>query len=392
MKSTLINVFFTLLSLMLVCTVYSQDNIPYVIGNIYTIESKILKENREYIIEIPDSYNASKHDYPLLVILDGENSYHSYSGIIKHMTSARQIPEMIIVAIKNVDRVRDYTPTKFLTNLNGSDGTDNHKTSGGSSKFLNFLEKELLPKIESNYRTNSFRTLVGISHGGLLVGSSFLSEETSFTGFVSMDPSFWWDNQFIVNQLKQININQIKNKRFYLSTADKFENFERLQHVYQNNLNAQERFNSELKNKGFSPRNIKFDYFQEENHWTTALVGLYNGMQFIFKDIRMKNIQNQSLAAIIEYYKSNYNGAFFPPENDINRMGYTFIKTDPLLAISFFELNVKNYPNSWNAYDSLAEAFLAADNKAQALTNYEKSLLLNPNNENAKKMIKKLTE
>ena len=99
------------------------------------------------------------------------------------MTEGRQIPEMIIVAITNIDRVRDFTPTKYLTNLNGSSAVDNHKTSGGSEQFLQFIEKELLPEIESTYRTTTFKTLVGISHGGLLVGSAFLSKKTSFNGF-----------------------------------------------------------------------------------------------------------------------------------------------------------------------------------------------------------------
>ena len=117
------------------------------------------------------------------------------------MTQAGQIPEMILVAIKNVDRVRDYTPSRYLTNLNGSSAIENHKTSGGSTKFLAFIEQELLPKIEKTCRVNGFKTIVGISHGGLLVGSAFLSEETTFSGFVSMDPSFWWDQQFVVKQL-----------------------------------------------------------------------------------------------------------------------------------------------------------------------------------------------
>jgi predicted alpha/beta superfamily hydrolase len=109
-----------------------QNEAPYSIGKTYKIHSKILKEDRSYILELPSSYETSNKKYPILVLLDGEVSYHSHSGILNHMTEGRQIPEMIIVAITNVDRVRDYTPTKYLTNLNGSSAVDNHKTSGGS--------------------------------------------------------------------------------------------------------------------------------------------------------------------------------------------------------------------------------------------------------------------
>lgn len=60
------------------------------------------------------------------------------------------------------------------------------------------------------------------------------------------------------------------------------------------------------------------------------------------------------------------------------------------MAIQFFKLNTLNYPNSFNAFDSLGEAYLLVSDKNKALENYEKSLRLNPNNENAKLMIDKL--
>ncbi len=367
-----------------------QNETPYSIGKTYKIYSNILKEDRSYILELPSSYETSKKNYPILVLLDGEVSYHSHSGILNHMTEGRQIPEMIIVAITNVDRVRDYTPTKYLTNLNGSSAIDNHKTSGGSIQFLEFIEQELLPEIEGKYRTNSFKTLVGISHGGLLVGSAFLSKETSFNGFVSMDPSFWWDNQYLIKQLGRTSLDQIKSKRIYVSTADKFENFDRIPNVFKANINSHELFNTVLKNKGFSPSKVELEYFEEENHWTVALMSLYHGMQFIYKDLKMKNIRNSAVEEIVSYYNNNYNGGFLPPEGDINTIGYNYINNDTKKALSYFKLNVNNYPNSSNAFDSLGEAYMLLGDKKNAVNSYKKSFELDPGNENALKMIQQL--
>lgn len=369
---------------------FGQSVTPYSIGKTYKIQSKILKEERSYILELPSSYETSKKNYPLLVLLDGEVSYHSHSGILNHMTQGGQIPEMIIVAITNVDRNRDYTPTKYLTNLNGSSAVENHKTSGGSTLFLKFIEEELLPEIESTYRTSSFKILVGISHGGLLVGSAFLSKETSFNGFVSMDPSFWWDNQYVVKQLERTDLNQIKNKRIYVSTADKFENFDRISHVFTANINSHENFNTTLKNKGFSPSKVALEYFKEENHWTVALLSLYNGMQFIYKDLKMKNSSNSTIEEIVSYYKTNYNGGFLPPENEINSIGYYHPKNDINNALHFFKLNVANYPTSSNAFDSLGEVYMLLGDKKNAIKSYKKSFELNPGNDNALKMLQKL--
>jgi tetratricopeptide (TPR) repeat protein len=61
-------------------------------------------------------------------------------------------------------------------------------------------------------------------------------------------------------------------------------------------------------------------------------------------------------------------------------------------AIEIFELNIEQFPNSYNVYDSMGEAYMLDKNKKLAIKNYEKSLKLNPENKNAEEMIKKLKE
>lgn len=362
-----------------------------VIGTAYKMTSNILKEERTYIVGLPDSYHKTKNSYPVLVLLDGEVRFHSHSGIINQMARGRQIPEMIIVAITNVDRVRDYTPSNYLVNLNGSSAIRNHKTSGGSAAFLRFVEEELLPKIDTSYRTNGYKTLVGISHGGLLVGSSYLAATSSFDAYLSMDPSFWWDDQLIVKQIDQVSLKQLEGKKFYLSTADKYENFERIPHVFKANINSHELFNAKLKNKGVDPAHIQFDYFKEENHWTVALLSLYQGLQFIFKELQQPALNTASLEEIIAQYKAMYNGKFTPPENMINTLGYRLVSQQQHeKALQAFLWNTENYLNSWNAFDSLGEMYKIMGDTKNALKNYQISLQLNPENENAVQMIKAL--
>jgi tetratricopeptide (TPR) repeat protein len=59
-------------------------------------------------------------------------------------------------------------------------------------------------------------------------------------------------------------------------------------------------------------------------------------------------------------------------------------------AIELFTLNTVNYPESFNVYDSLAEAYMVNGDKALAITNYEKSLELNPDNQNAVEQLETL--
>jgi len=78
-------------------------------------------------------------------------------------------------------------------------------------------------------------------------------------------------------------------------------------------------------------------------------------------------------------------------EDQLNTLGYKLLSDKKIKeAIAILELNASAYPESANVYDSLGEAYLADGQKDKAIENYEKSLQLNPKNENAAEMIKKI--
>ena len=78
-------------------------------------------------------------------------------------------------------------------------------------------------------------------------------------------------------------------------------------------------------------------------------------------------------------------------EQKINTLGYMLLRDDKTKeAIEIFKLNVSEHPKAWNVYDSLGEAYMKQGEKELAIENYQKSLELNPNNENGKDMLKKL--
>ncbi len=78
-------------------------------------------------------------------------------------------------------------------------------------------------------------------------------------------------------------------------------------------------------------------------------------------------------------------------EGIANSVGYHMMnskKTED--AILLFEANVAAFPKSWNVYDSLGEAYMAAGNKEKSIANYKKSLEINPNNAYGKAALEKL--
>jgi proline iminopeptidase len=78
-------------------------------------------------------------------------------------------------------------------------------------------------------------------------------------------------------------------------------------------------------------------------------------------------------------------------EASLNILGYEYLFGDNVdESIEVFKLNVKEFPESWNVYDSLGEAYLKKGNKQKAITNYEKSVELNPENANGMSILKEI--
>lgn len=253
----------------------SQNTEQEVNGTKHSVQSKILNEERIYEISLPDSYydeKASLKKYPVLVLLDGNRFFKSISGMVNYMSSdtyrSWKIPEMIVVAIHNVDRRRDYTPDKIITVRKNN--------SGGGENFLNFLEKELLPEIDSKYRTTSERILFGHSLGGLLATHAYMKENSSFKSFLAIDPSFGtWDTETMDKKLNAMTENSF-TRYIYIASANwgkrNINNRDRHVRFYES-LNA--------KYKGKLP--AKLEYFENENHSSVPLIAFYNGICAIYE-------------------------------------------------------------------------------------------------------------
>ncbi len=95
--------------------------------------------------------------------------------------------------------------------------------------------------------------------------------------------------------------------------------------------------------------------------------------------------------AIYDKTQKQFPGWVLFDENNINMFGYhAMTKGNYDYAIKVFQLNVKAFPKSANAFDSLAEGYMKGGYKKEAISNYQKSLEMNPSNHNAKEMLAKL--
>ena len=111
-----------------------------------------------------------------------------------------------------------------------------------------------------------------------------------------------------------------------------------------------------------------------------------------FFDILGQKGVTEAVRAFEEARTRNTASLYFS-EPRLNQTGYGYLQAGKVKeAIELFKLNVLAYPDSWNTYDSLAEAYMMDGNKELAIAYYEKSLKLNPGNENAVSRLKKLKQ
>jgi len=112
----------------------------------------------------------------------------------------------------------------------------------------------------------------------------------------------------------------------------------------------------------------------------------------IYNVLKMNNGGVNNVIANYHQLKVNKLSVYnFSNSNELNRLGYDYLNQNKLSdAIQIFLLNTKEFPNSYNVFDSLGEAYFKDQNYLSALKAYEKSLKLNPKNANAKEKIKKI--
>jgi tetratricopeptide (TPR) repeat protein len=109
----------------------------------------------------------------------------------------------------------------------------------------------------------------------------------------------------------------------------------------------------------------------------------------------MATIQKQGIAAAVAQYhdlKTNQPNAYDFSEQEFIGLGYALLRQKKIPeAIEIFKLSIEAYPQSYNTWDSLAEAYMDHGDKDLAIQNYKKSLELNPKNTNGTEKLKQLS-
>lgn len=387
-----------LLTMVSALSIAESDSTDIIIGKRIRFHSNILNEDREIQVYLPDSYadyNYTK--YPTVYLLDGHKYFNSFSGVVGQLSAdaTPQIPEMIVVGISTAEhRVRDASPTHSLIGYRGIQEDDLNE-SGGADLFLRFIKEELIPKMENTYRTNGYKIFVGYSFTGTPVLHSLYTQPDLFNAYISIDLNAWWDHKATFKNYADFlkTSKSTKPIQLYISTEERVPNT-----AYPEKENTTWTLIKTIEKK--HPANLNLGYkkykIREENHHTMPLISFMDALKHIFAGYMINYDEMYDSPYLIKIKlkklseKLGYSVVL--SEEVVNHLGYQFLYTlkDNHKALFYFVMNTENYPQSSNAFDSLAEVYKVMGDKEKAKENYTKALLLDPKNENSKKMLEEL--
>ena len=153
--------------------------------------------NQEYMLylQLPAGYHDAKNAqkrYPVVYVLDAYWDFPVIAGAKSGLVFDGIVPEFIVVGIGyskdgkveegeivNTLRQIDYTPVQ----------DKNDRNTGDAAAFLGFIKQQVLPFVESNYRTENYRVLSGTSWGGLFSLYTMFEEPGLFQGHISITPA-----------------------------------------------------------------------------------------------------------------------------------------------------------------------------------------------------------
>lgn len=243
--------------------IYGQD---IIIGFKDSIQSIVLNETRRLIVRLPRDYNSSEKHYPVLYRLDGDlDIYAETLGTINRLVYTEEsVPDMVVVMVENTDRNRDMMPTNtsFFASVPGADN------------FKHFIEYELVPFIDSSYRTTNEKLLCGQSLSAIFTIYFFLTSPNSFNSYIAISGGFPECEDYFIElthgflkgeQINTTNIFLTHGMTDFLDT----EGIIKKQIIdFSQHINSKENLNCELK------------IYEDEGH--VPFQSLYHGLRFIY--------------------------------------------------------------------------------------------------------------
>ena len=231
-----------------------------------SIDSTVLNETRDVLVHLPKGYATSNKHYPVLYLLDGDRHFNHAITATEFLQTQERVPELIVVAITN---------TRAWGEGGGTRGRD---LGYKRHDFTRYIENEVMPYVNTHYRTTGLNTLFGHSLAGYFATDLLATKPDLFKNYIAASPVLQGDEVSIYENLlatrKAKNAAE-KSIYFTLSSGDEARNPAVTQAI--NN------FAKLLKQK--TPENLDwhYEFVANQTHSTIFYPTFFSGMSYVFK-------------------------------------------------------------------------------------------------------------
>jgi predicted alpha/beta superfamily hydrolase len=339
------------------------EAITYNAGFRYSFDSRILSEQRELLIHLPESYKNSDKSYPVIYVLDGNGHFKHATSAITYLQSQNFMPETILIGI---------------TNKRGMRGRD---LGNGSDNFWSYIKNEVVNLVDENYRTSVHKTIFGHSMAGAFVMQEFVENRTWFNSYIAASPGM---EMSIVKDYKEYfsqgdnALKELQGRSFYFTMAGiAAEGNENVQIVTE--------LETLLKQRAPKSFNWSYQYLPQHAHMTTPYATFYEGITNTFNDFQPPSISNYQeyikqggMKGIEKYYQkraTKYQTTAGVPDRFIRRLGgVLFDDNHKDEAIKLLITNTQNFPESIWAHNALARLYDQNEQPNKSVETFRRAL------------------
>ena len=350
----------------------TKDNQLLGLGTQYLLKSEVLQEDRPIIISLPIGYNHNEANYPVLYLLDGLGNIKHQIGTVDLLTESGILPPMIIVAIESLDRSRDLTPSNAGKDVYGGTGNAGIPQSGGAPKFLQFIESELIPFVELNFRTHPYRILEGHSLGGLFSTYVLMNKPELFDAFIVQSPALWWNKEEMTEKAKEFfksNTHLDKSVYFGIGGGDGWGMRQELI-----------RYVDVVKEN--TPTNFRWKHEEvgDEGHDDARLLLNYYGLKFVFSDLKasedlLKNYSDEAFLSGEQYLRNKYGEKARRPAGDYFDIITKLLEDENTFeAITVLKRASEVYPKYAMLLNNLAQLYEKTNQTDKAIEAYKSGI------------------
>jgi predicted alpha/beta superfamily hydrolase len=244
-----------------------------------SIYSATVGDTFSIYIAYPANYTSSTQLYPTIYLTDANLYFAAVTQLIRNMQIGDEVPQVLIVGIGyKTDSVasrlrsRDFTPTAI------PDPFDNHWPTGGAANYLQFINEELKPFIQKNYRVSSEASFAGISYAGLFGLYTLFHEPQTFQNYLIATPSLWYDSLVTFDYEKKFAAyHRNLSAKVFLSVGGLEE-----KQFADGNMETNVKFLSDrLKKRKYTDLHLKTYVFPNETHFSVPGASFSHGLRYI---------------------------------------------------------------------------------------------------------------